>query len=262
MPDAATITISLEGLPEQTALAVARTAAERGPDRPLTHADVADIAAAAERLREAYSDTGTAAPAAAPAHAVMPRSIAIPGAILHTPTYAARLRLIEADGRCVPDAWAHEPSAWATLYCAFVLAHVKDRDTLAALADPGQAEVLVSAWGATLEATPAQANAAIAAIHDGAYPPSRPRPENEKKNASTPPHWRRPYSTWPPKPEEIRTTGSPEHPSPSSTGQSARSTNAAANRPRPCAATRPDQSPPTTPDAGQSKPGGNSSGGC
>lgn len=177
---ATTIAITTEGLTDRAARAIAEIAQKRGPDRPLALADLDDIRAAIAQGEAAYAGTDDEdSDADAAAH--LPMSIGIPGAVLHRPNYAARIRLIQADAWPIPARWTAYPAEWCNLVAGFVLAHAYDRDAIAAIGSADQAQAVIEAWAAGLQATCSEVAEAVAKLTAGAYPPVENDPGEKKK---------------------------------------------------------------------------------
>lgn len=216
--------LDISALPEPVRRSIADLADRRGADRPLAYSDLREIEQAAEQLRRAYQDGEGDEPG--PAHAHLPMSVGVPGAVLHRPTYGARIRLLQADEWPIPAEWADNPAEWANLVAGFCLAHAYDMDALAALADPGQARAVVETWAQRLPATCAQIADAVRTLTDGAYPPV----DDEKKKDTGPKPSPPSSPPSPPKPAETPATGSGKSPSPTCAGCSAKSPAASVSR--------------------------------
>jgi len=245
------ITLDITALPEQLRQAVADLVEKRGPDRPLTHADLREVESAADQLRRAYQEGEAEDLGAAAAH--LDAIVGIPGAALHRPTYGARIRLLQADAWPIPAAWAKYPGEWTNLAAAFILAHARDPEVLAALVTPTQAALVIEAWGAALPATCSEVAAAVRTLTDGAYPSLG---EGEKKKGAPGQKPSPPYSVFcatrraaPP------TTGSGKSPSPTSPGCSASLSGSTDSPPPPPATAPPPPSTPPTPGSAPSNAG-------
>jgi len=233
-----TIALSTEGLSDRTRRAVDHIVDRRG-GRPLTIAEFDELLDVIRQGEAAHAGDGP--DDSGPADAHLPMQIGIPGAILHRPTYQARIRLIQADTWPVPPAWQDCPAEWINLVAAFILAHAYDTDVLAAIAQPAQAQAVIEAWAATLPATCTHIADAVHALTDGAYPPVDGDTKKKTPSALQPLH----QSSAPSSRAQAAplSTGSATSPNRTSAGYSAKSSAAADSKTR-----QPPENPhPSTP---------------
>lgn len=164
-----TLTVDIGALSAGVRRALREIAEKRGAERPLTLDDVVQLRDTAKLGERAYSEGGTEDSAPADVH--LDAAVGIPGAVLHRPTYGCHLRLMRTDEWEIPERWREWPAEWTTLVRAFVLAHAYDEAACSALADEAQARRVIEAWGASLDATPAETAAAVHRLMREAYPP-------------------------------------------------------------------------------------------
>lgn len=262
-----TVTISIADSPAELRAAIADIAAERSA--PLTPADLRELADAHEAKQQALTrgKTDADAESAAAPSAHLRASVGIPGAVLHRPTYGARIWLLAADNWPIPDAWRDHRAEWVNLVAAFVLAHAYDEDVLGAVSTAEQMHALVVDWGRTLPATVDDVSDAVSQLTDGAYPPVPPDGQDapsapastadgggQKKN-STPTRSPRSCARLCGRLEGPRSTGSGRSPSHTCAGSCGSISANPGSRPEQQAAQR-RPTGPTIPESEQQEPGG------
>ena len=127
------------------------------------------------------------------------RGRAIGGAILWSPTLAARMALRRLDTWRIPADWQPYASEWLISCAGWVLAHGRDADGLALFTEPA-AQRLVEGWIASLTCTSAELSEVVSELLVWGYPPVDPGAASRKKalaDRTKPRSWSAWLKLWP-----------------------------------------------------------------